>query len=604
MTMGTTERTGNNLNLYLETEAPHYLPSGGTFSINNFSLETFYKEHVMLRNVWTNSNENMPLFRYLGCTITVYQTTNVDWLFYYNVSYPMKSDLIMYQSCQPYVMMLNKHTIKIPCKEHNRKRKPYKKIRVPPPTQMFNKWYFQREIAQIPLLQTMASQCSLDRMFSPSTAISTTIGLKVLDIRYWTNHNFTQLPTSGYLPKPNTLIFALKNGAPNVQTAKITDLVFLGNTDDNVEGTQIQHITEYRDPLGTHTDIQKKLVTCRDNKKYWGNPFKSGYFDGDERMVTTNHTWNELIEEYKNNKALGEWFTDLKQTYYEVRYNPYKDKGAGNKIYMLPINSHEHQNDWSSTYADKDSIAVDLPLWCLLFGYIDFQKRWEHIQSVETKHILVIQTNYITTDGPKTFVLLDTDFIEGTSPYRPQHEITPSDSHFWHPKIAFQIQSITNIIKQGPGTPKLPKDISAETHIKYCFSFKVGGNPAPMHIITDPDNQPQFPTPNNMLQTTSLQSPTTPFQQYLWNFDERRNTITEKALKRIQKYTEPETNLLPITETSCSYKRPRSQEATSSETSDSEEDQTPQETIQRYRRKQKLLRHRINKLLLRLTNIE
>lgn len=601
MTIATTERTGNNLNLYLETAAPHYLHGGGSFSISNFSLETLYKENIILRNVWTKGNQNMPLFKYRGCKVTLYNATNVDWLFYYNNSYPMKTDLIMYQSCQPYVMLMNNHTIVIPCKDSNNNRKKFKKIRIPPPTQMYNRWYFARDIAQIPLVQFMASQCSLDRMFSPSTAISTTIGLQVLDTTFWLNHQFTKSPTVGYNPKPNVLLFGLPNGSTDLNNIKLSTLTYLGNTDDYFKGTPISAVTQ---KTGTGTDFQQKLRWYSTQKTWWGNPFRSGYFYGDERVVFTNNTWTQLIEKYSQDGNLGSNFTILTQKYFEVRYNPYKDKGAGNKIYMLPIDNPLNNYDWSSTHADQDSIAENLPLWTLLFGYIDFQKKWDHIHSVETKHILVIQTNYILTEGPKTFVLLDTDFLHGHSPYRPEGEITPSDQNYWHPKIAFQIRSIKDIINTGPATPKLPQNISGETHIKYNFQFKVGGNPAPMSIVEDPDDQPKFPTPDNLFPTTSLQNPTTPFQQYLWNFDERRNTITQKAIKRIQDYTEPETNLLSITETSSSYKRPRSPETSSPETSDSEKDETPQEKIHRHRQQQKQLQRGINKLLNRLANLE
>ncbi len=127
MALATTERTSNNLNLYLETAASHYLPGGGSFSIDNFSLETLYKEHMILRNVWTQTNDNLPLVRYIKCVMYLYRSATSDWLFYYNNQYPMKSDLTMYQSCQPYIMLLNNKTKVIPCKQYNKNKKPYKK---------------------------------------------------------------------------------------------------------------------------------------------------------------------------------------------------------------------------------------------------------------------------------------------------------------------------------------------------------------------------------------------------------------------------------------------------------------------------------------------
>jgi len=70
--------------------------------------------------------------------------------------------------------------------------------------------------------------------------------------------------------------------------------------------------------------------------------------------------------------------------------------------------------------------------------------------------------------------------------------------------------------------------------MQYIFHFKLGGSPAPMEVLTAPENQPKYPSPNNIITTTSLQSPTTPIEQFLYHFDQRRHQITEKALKRIK----------------------------------------------------------------------
>nr|UGV35188.1 MAG: ORF1 [TTV-like mini virus] len=598
MALATTERTSNNLNLYLETAASHYLPGGGSFSIDNFSLETLYKEHMILRNVWTSSNDNLPLVRYMGCTIYLYRNATADWLFYYNNQYPMKSDLTMYQSCQPYIMLLNNKTKIIPCKQYNRNKKNYVKVKIRPPTLMQNRWYFQAKIAQIPLLQTMATLCSLDRMYTSSTSISTTIGFYTLDILYWQNHQFTQQPTSGYFPKQNAMIFGLPNGNLDISTEKLENLIFLGNTDDYVLGTQIKNSKE--DTTSTLNPLQKKMSYVRTHKEEWGNPFHSDYFNGHRTMLTTNLNWNALIQKAQTETTCSTYFQKLSSPFFEVRYNPYKDKGVGNKIYLLPINTAENQYNWTSTHADKDTIAQDLPLWTLFHGYLDFHKKWAQVQSIDTKHIVVIYSTYLQPSDKHYFVPLDWDFINGTSPYRPEHERTPSDEHFWHPKVAFQLQSVNAIVQSGPATIKLPKDISAECKIKYRFRFKFGGSPAPMSTIKDPDDQPQFITPSNILQTTSLQNPTQPLEQYLSSFDERRGILTKKAAKRIREYKETEKDILPITESSSSLWGPPTQETSTSETSDSEEEETPQQTIKRLRREQKQLRHGINSLLKQL----
>lgn len=155
---------------------------------------------------------------------------------------------------------------------------------------------------------------------------------------------------------------------------------------------------------------------------------------------------------------------------------------------------------------------------------------------------------------------------------------------------------------------KLPDQTSVEGHIKYDFYFKVGGQPAPMSTLTAPDKQPKWITPNNpnnLIQNTSLQNPTTPFEYTLYNFDERRGQLTKKAAQRITKHQETETSLFPITEPSSLCPVTPYKEAQTTDSSETEEEETTIEAqLLHQRREQKLLRKRINKLLLRLAQLE
>lgn len=600
MIMGTRERVANNLNCYFESTAPHYEPGGGCFSICNFSLMTLYKEHLDIRNWWTTSNDNYPLIRYLGCDITLYREENIDYLFYYNRQPPMTASLITYQSTQPTAMLLNRHTIKVACKKNSKSKKPYKRIFIKPPTQLQNKWYFSYDIATTPLVQTMTTACSFDRMFLNSRAISTTTGFYTLDTNGFLNHNF-QPTTRGYSPRPGYLLFKVKNGTPEVSKIQIQNLIFLGQVNDLTEGTEIKAIDITNvttvPQISNPTDTQKKLYKCSITSNTWGNPFKTSTFYGDERMLETNLTWEQIITQYKQpTDTLNSNFTLKTTKWSEIRYNPYADHGAGNIAYLLKINSTLHPNEWGPP-TDKDVIAKDLPLHTLLWGFLDYQRKCKEYRDIDTTCILVFQCPYIIPKNFKFYVPLDWDFLQGTSPYRPEYNIIPSDSNYWHPKIRFQVQSINDICLSGPGTVKLPPQTSCESHIKYRFRFKLGGQPAPMAALTKPDEQPKYPVPNNLLKIPSLQSPTTPFTHLLWNFDERRGQITQKAAQRITDYKEPETDIFSITETSNSCPTLQKAQETS-ESSTEEEEETPlQMQLLKQRRRQKVLRDRIRLLL-------
>lgn len=601
----TNERLTNNLNIYLESTAPYRVPGGGGFSINNFSLNTLYEEHLILKNWWTHGNENMPLIRYLGCTITLYREENVDYMFQYNRAPPMNANRLTYMSTHPQAMLLHRNTIKVTCKRNNPHKKPYKRIHIKPPVQMRNNWYFQKDIAFLPLLQTFTTCCSFDRMFQNSQAISTTLGFTSLDTNGFKNHFFPRQSTQPYEPVNNQYLFGTHNGQHKLTEIKIGDLVLLGNTYDNTEGTPFKEVDIQSS--GQQTTFQQKLQKAKLQKGYQGNPFYHHYFTGDQRMFYNKIPWDTIVQSYtkEDDKLKLTDFAIQTQKTVECRYNAFKDKGKNNIIYLVSTDTGAHLTDWTPP-TDEDIVIKDIPLWLALWGYLDYQRKITTTDTVDLRSILVFQSPYVTPNTIKYYVPLDMDFLHGQSPY--EDHLLPSDYYFWNPKVRFQVQSINKIGCSGPTTAKLPEQTSVEGHMSYCFYFKVGGQPAPMSILTAPDKQPKWITannPNNLIQTTSLQNPTTPFEHILYNFDERRGQITEKAAKRIKTHKETESTIFSITEPSSLCPVQTRQETPTSDSSDSEEEQTSIETqLLQHRREQKLLRHRINKLLHRLALLE
>lgn len=599
----TSARVTNNFTCYKESTAPYHFPGGGGWSLNNFTLNSLYENHLTLQNWWTVSNDNMPLIRFTGVTIYLYRAAEVDYLFQYNNSYPMTATKLTYTSMHPQAMLLHKHTKKMLCKKHNKNRKPYKKIKIRPPSQMYNKWYFQRDLAHVPLLQTMCTAASLDRMFLHSNAISSTVGFTSLDIVGFRNHNYSKTSTTGYIPLPNTLLFGVRV-KQNIKNIKITDLIFLGNPEDMTEGTPIGNIpqSDYSSQAGTNT-VGKQINAARYQQKHWGNPFDPT-FHRLGGLITTNKTWQDIITEYDNQQVKNlkeEWFTWKTHFTKECRYNPFADKGDENKLYLIDLRDKAHEWDWD--YPVATTLYDNLPVWLMLWGYLDFQRKCGELSVVDTNYLCVIYSKYITPQqGGKYFVPLDNDFLEGRSPYADPETVFPSDLTAWHPRVRTQVQTLNLLGSTGPGVVKLPPNISAEAHFKYIFHFKIGGQPPPMATLTDPDNQPKFVTPDNILQIPSLQSPTTPIQYLLYNFDERRGTITKAAIKRMQKYQETESSILPITESAFACPVASQKEAQTPESTDEEkEEMSIEEQLHLQRKQQKQLRKRIQLLLDRLT---
>ncbi len=147
------------------------------------------------------------------------------------------------------------------------------------------------------------------------------------------------------------------------------------------------------------------------------------------------------------------------------------------------------------------------------------------------------------------------------------------------------------------------KTIQAEC--KYDFYFKWGGSPSTMESIANPGRQPQFPTSDNIIKTTSLQSPTTPPEYYLHSFDQRRYMLTKSAIERITKDISTKTSSLSTTTGISLEPAIQTHQTSEDETSTEEEkEETLYEQLQRQRYKQRKLRHRIMKTLQDLQNIQ
>lgn len=606
--MTTSDRLSNNDCCYLESIAPHYMHGRGGFSICNWSLYALYRENLECRNWWTTGNDNLPLCRYLGCKITLYREMELNYLFCYKNSYPMTASLHTYQSTNPQIMLLNNRVKKMPCKKYNKNRKPYKKLWIRPPSQLQNKWYFQQKMAQTPLLQTIASATSFNRMYLNSTSVSNTIGFVGLDTNGFVNHYFKTNMTRPYAPQTNQLLILIPHADPkNISNITIETCIILGNIVNYTTGQIINTVPPTTLPqYSSYPEYARKFYNAYLNHIYWGNPFYKDYFYGDEVIAMSNCTIDDLMNHFKTNSKLESKFTVKTQKTVEYRYNIFADKGTGNKLYLVPITQLQHPDDWTPP-TDKDVLCENLPIPILLWGYLDFHRKCKEYVDIDTTTLCVIQTKYITpNNGPKFIVPLDYEFLYGRSPYYDYDHRIPSDTTNWHPKLRFQTRTLNNIATTSIGTTKLPKNISTECHMKYCFYFKFGGDPPPMSITKNPEEQPKYIIPNNLLQQPSLQSPTTPFEYYLYNFNERRGQLTKRATERIKKDKIPQTSLLPITDPATWCPTTLREKETTSEESTSEEEETTstEERLLQQRRKQKHLRKLINRILLRLTTLE
>ncbi|AGG91481.1 hypothetical protein [TTV-like mini virus] len=598
----TEDRLSYNFDMYEESIIPEKLPGGGGFSIKNISLYALYQEHIHAHNIFTHTNTDRPLARYTGCSLKFYQSKDIDYVVTYSTSLPLRSSMGMYNSMQPSIHLMQQNKLIVPSKQTQKRRKPYIKKHISPPTQMKSQWYFQHNIANIPLLMIRTTALTLDNYYIGSRQLSTNVTIHTLNTTYIQNRDWGDRNKTYYCQTLGTqryFLYGTHSTAQNINDIKLQELIPLTNTQDYVQGF------DWTEKDKHNITTYKEFLT-----KGAGNPFHAEWITAQNPVIHTANSPTQIEQIYTastttfQNKKL----TDLPTPGYifitptvSLRYNPYKDLAERNKCYFVrsKINAH----GWDPEQ-HQELINSDLPQWLLLFGYPDYIKRTQNFALVDTNYILVDHCPY--TNPEKTpFIPLSTSFIEGRSPYSPSdtHEPDEEDQNRWYPCYQYQQESINSICLSGPGTPKIPKGITAEAKVKYSFNFKWGGDLPPMSTITNPTDQPTYVVPNNFNETTSLQNPTTRPEHFLYSFDERRGQLTEKATKRLLKDWETkETSLLS---TEYRFAEPTQTQAPQEDPSSEEEEESNLfERLLRQRTKQLQLKRRIIQTLKDLQKLE
>lgn len=602
-------RLGNNLPIYSNSIVPEHLPGGGGFSILQWTLENLYTMHQHVRNWWTYSNKELPLVRYTHCKLTLYQSEDVDYVFRYQKHYPMSSGQLTYPSMQPSLLMMLNKTILMPSKKTRRLRKGKKKITIKPPELFTNKWYFQQKIATVPLLITQCVAASFDHYYTATDSVSINVTIHCLNTSIFQNREMgkTSQYAVRYQGTQPVWLFASDHAGDDTTQPKhdqITPLIYAKTYYPGHNYTEAKKIQ----PNLKYSDWVKNIA------KWGGNPFHSEYLHEkayeqysfyqyvgnlDDVLKPTN--WDQ--DNYTGNTATTNLVKIHNPLIIPCRYNPNTDKGDTNNTYLLKNYQHEHGWD---PYNDKKLELSGFPLWINWWGFLDFQKQQHALTNIDTSTIFCTTTTQlhpIFDARLPSFVPLCIDFINGKSPY--ENDINPADVNRWYPMVQYQEPEINNLLKCGPGTAKVAPKQTVEAKCKYEFYFKFGGTPAPMVEVNNPTEQPFYPIPNNINETTSLQDPTTPSELFLYNFDERRGLITKKATERISK--DYETKKTIFTDGGAAPPAPpilQTQQTSQDQASDSEnEEETLFQQFLRERTKQQQLRFRIKQLLKQMTNM-
>lgn len=535
---GNKARLSRNYIQYIYSIAPKHWPSGGGWSLLVFSLTSLWEDYEHLQNVWTRSNVGLPLVKYRGVRFKFYQSHFTDYIVWYDTCWPMVDTELQHADLAPSRMVQRRHKLVIPSTTTRKRKRPYKTIYVPPPTQMQTHWYFQRDICKTPLVMLGVTAVDLKFPFNYPDARNNTTRIQCLSTFIFQNPDFGEFPqTTGYSPKKNE------------QNENLYLYAYSGNTTTNFKASDIGTfycLTNTKDFQMGKTIAE--LENANNQKENWGNPFYFHFLtdsntDSNFTILITKSSPATLLNWYKSNKTQSqtpytESITPVSgPLLYECSYNPAKDTGSTNKVYIV-------SNTTSSTWdppSNENHIIEGLPLPILLWGWTDWIIKIKQTVSPEKYQIVVIQSKMFDPELPY-YVPIDFDFTEGYDPYTPKtydtpHNVNIFNKSHWYPKIMFQQQEIEKLCQSGNNVPRPIDNVYIQGFCKYKFYFTWGGCPKQLEKAYDPCLQPVWPTADKLTGRIEISNPTTHPKTELYDWDWDEDYVKERALQRIRLYT-------------------------------------------------------------------
>lgn len=539
---GSTKSLSTNYIQYIYATVPPFWPGGGGWSIMIFTLTSLFEDYEHLENIWTKTNLGLPLVQYKGCLLKFYQTYDTDYIATYDRCWPMVDTNLTHLDSAPSRMIQKKHKIVMPSKKTNPRRKPYKKVFVKPPSQMQNNWYFQRDICKLPLLMLTTTTCDLLYPFCSPNCESNNITIPCLNTFLFKRLNFTELGTTGYYPKkadngePLYLYATTRHTVPaTITTEFLKTLIPLKNTKTNQIGTTLSD-------------------SYVDEEKNWGNPFHHTYLTGlpgeDTHLLLLSKANVSTIKTEFNKPGTLTFTPITGPTVYLCRYNPAKDKGDTNKMYLVSTHT-EHD---TITPPQNENLIIDgFPLFILTWSWTDWVKKAKITPDIDKHRVLVFESKMLDITLPQ-YIPIDYDFLEGYDPYDPHktnenipHTPNPYNKANWHPKFLFQRQTTENIAQTGPLVHRAVNHKYVQGFCKYKFYFKWGGCPKQLPKPYEPCLQPKWTTANNIGTRLEISNPNTPPQTELFSWDWDEDYVKTRAIERVQYYTETDKPIISPT---------------------------------------------------------
>nr|UGV45189.1 MAG: ORF1 [Torque teno virus] len=545
-------------------------PFGGGHSTMRFSLTVLYNDFLRHMNFWTKSNQDLELARYFGVTFTFYRHPTDDFIITYNRKTPLGGNILTAPSLHPGNCMLSKRKILLPSLETRPKGKKTKKLRIGPPTLFTDKWYFQKDICDLTLLNLNVVQADLRFPFCSPQTDNICVNFQVLSSVY-----------NGYLD-----IHHFDNASEEQQISQIKTFLKTVFKDQGTKLTSFNALNTFRtEGCASHPQLRKPTTSSNpastvQNGKYfaqldglWGDPIyanslnsgnSSGTATADSIIDILVQNMKSYYQKFKDENFPTSWYGNMANChltgiyspiylnagrispeipglYTEILYNPYTDKGKGNKVWLDPLT----KKDNIYTPQQSKCLIMDMPLWCAVFGYQDWiKKELNHWDAPFNYRVVFIcpytfPKLYNAADANYGYIPISDQFGAGQMPDGSTY-VPIKWRGKWYPNLIHQQNVLEDLSRSGPFAPK--KDIpSTQLSMKYKFRFNWGGNPILEQIVRDPCTQPTYDIPgaSNMPPRVQVIDPRVVGPNLTFkSWDIRRYQFSDKSIKRVSEQSE------------------------------------------------------------------
>nr|UHK04445.1 MAG: ORF1 [Torque teno midi virus] len=471
-------------------------PGGGGFSAELYTLKYLYQEWQHRNNIWTKNNDYRDLCRYTGCKFIFYADPKTDFIIAYDTQAPFTLDKYTYMQYHPQQLLHRKHKRILLSKKNNPRSKHKLKLKIRPPKQMSNKWFFQQHFADAGLVNIITAAANFNYPYLACCNENQIITIYFLNPTFYYNSNWTAFSTK-YMPVNTTH-----------KTLKFTYEV--GGVDKTVI-----------------IDANDKTFDYNKSVSYENGWFQTGVMLAKKVEEVTNSTHIQFA-----NIPCG-----------AARYNVNLDNGSGNKIWLTSV-ANGHYN----VPRDEDLIIENIPLWLALYGYTSFLWQKKHDKSYFKSYMLVVKSSAIqplqNVTTPEYYPIIDKNFIYGKAPGD-----TYLDANMklrWYPTLETQLETVNNFVLTGPYIPKYNNQSESTWQLStsYTFYFKWGGPHQTDQVVADPTKQPTWNVPDKLIQGVQVSNPEKQKWETIFKpWDYRRGTLTKKAIKRMYDHLDSDESL-------------------------------------------------------------